>query len=63
MENCLYIQFKKRIVDIENYSDFAVYNAGLYDNSKLNDFDEENWKKFAMSLWDIEAFYKRSKRY
>ena len=38
---------QKRIVDIENYSDFAVYNAGLYDNSKLNDFDEGNWKKFA----------------
>lgn len=52
---------QKRIVDIENYSDFAVYNAGLYDNSKLNDFDEENWKKFAMSLWDIEAFPKEVK--
>lgn len=52
---------QKRIVDIENYSDFAVYNAGLYDNSKLNDFDEENWKKFAMSLWDIEAFTKEVK--
>lgn len=52
---------QKRIVNIKNYNTFAVYNAGLYDNSKLNDFDEENWKKFAMSLWDIEPFAKEIK--
>lgn len=49
---------QKRIVNIEGYNTFAVYNAGLYDNSKLNDFDEDNWKKFAMSLWDIEPYTK-----
>ena len=48
---------QKRIVDIENYSDFAVYNAGLYDNSKLNDFDEGNWKKFAIDVYKRQGIY------
>jgi len=30
---------------------FIKYSAGLYDADKLNDFDEENWKLFAMELW------------
>lgn len=49
---------QKRIDEIKNHKSFAVYNAGLYDNSKLNEFDEDNWKRFAMSLWDIEPMAK-----
>lgn len=45
---------QKRILNIKKHKPFAVYNAGLYDNTKLNDFDEDQWKQFAMSLWDIE---------
>ncbi len=52
---------QKRILEIENYKTFTVYNAGLYDNTKLNEFDEEQWKQFAMSLWDIEPFDKMVK--
>lgn len=49
---------QKRILEIPDYRPFAVYNAGLYDNAKLNDFDENQWKKFAMSLWDVEPYEK-----
>lgn len=52
---------QKRILEIENYKTFTVFNAGLYDNTKLNEFDEEQWKQFAMSLWDIEPFDKMVK--
>lgn len=45
---------QKRILEIDGYRTFAVYNAGLYDNAKLNAFDEEQWRQFAMSLWDVE---------
>ena len=45
---------QKRILSNPNHKPFVVYNAGLYDNSKLNDFDEDQWKQFAMSLWDVE---------
>lgn len=47
---------QKRILNIKNYCGFAVFNAGLYDNDKLNDFDQEQWKAFAMSLWNIEPY-------
>lgn len=30
---------------------FIMYSAGLYDSEKLNKFDEENWKLFALQLW------------
>lgn len=49
---------QKRLLGIKNYSNFAIYNAGLYDNSKLNDFDENQWKQFAMSLWNVEPYEK-----
>lgn len=45
---------QKRILEIDGYRTFAVYNAGLYDNAKLNAFDEDQWRQFAMSLWDVE---------
>lgn len=49
---------QKRLLGIKNYSNFVIYNAGLYDNSKLNDFDENQWKQFAMSLWNVEPYEK-----
>lgn len=45
---------QKRILGIKEHRGFIVYNAGLYDNSRLNSFDERQWKQFAMSLWDVE---------
>lgn len=44
---------QKRLLSLgqENVAPFALYSAGLYDEGKLNDFDEENWKIFAMQLW------------
>lgn len=45
---------QKRIIDIPEHKGFAVYNAGLYDNKKLENFDQNEWKSFAMSLWNIE---------
>lgn len=52
---------QKRILTQKDYRPFVVYNAGLYDNSKLNDFDENQWMQFAMSLWDVESFEKTVK--
>lgn len=52
---------QKRIISIEGYKCFAVYNAGLYDNTKLNDFDETQWKEFALSLWNVEPLKKTCK--
>ncbi len=45
---------QKRIINLPKYEPFAVYNAGLYDNKKLESFDQNEWKNFAMSLWNIE---------
>lgn len=44
---------QKRLLSLgqDKISPFALYSAGLYDESKLNAFDEENWKIFAMQLW------------
>lgn len=44
---------QKRLLSLEQdkISPFTLYSAGLYDESKLNAFDEENWKIFAMQLW------------
>lgn len=49
---------QKRILGIGGHRGFVVYNAGLYDNTRLNDFDEGQWKQFAMSLWDVEPLEK-----
>lgn len=44
---------QKRLLSLgqNKISPFTLYSAGLYDESKLNAFDEENWKIFAMQLW------------
>ncbi|MEQ7192942.1 DNA methyltransferase [Enterococcus avium] len=46
---------QKRILKNETPAGFAVYSAGLYDNNKLNSFDDTQWKKFAMALYNVEA--------
>lgn len=48
---------QKRILDIDNYSPFVVYDAGLYDNEKLNAFDSTQWKQFAMALYNVQPYY------
>lgn len=52
---------QKRILEIENYRTFAVYNAGHYDETKLNNFEKEDWKRFALSLYDAEMYPERVK--
>lgn len=49
---------QKRILDIKNHNSFAVYNAGHYDEHKLNTFDKNEWKKFAMALYNVEPYTK-----
>lgn len=48
---------QKRILGIENNKPFAVYDAGLYDNEKLNAFDSTQWKQFAMALYNVQPAY------
>lgn len=48
---------QKRILGIENYTSFAVYDAGLYDNEKLTAFDSTQWKQFAMALYNVQPSY------
>ena len=48
---------QKRIIGIESYKLFAVYDAGLYDNEKLNSFDSTQWKQFAMALYNVQPCY------
>ncbi|MCS4488897.1 site-specific DNA-methyltransferase [Streptococcus sciuri] len=48
---------QKRILGIENHKPFAVYDAGLYDNEKLNAFDSTQWKQFAMALYNVQPSY------
>lgn len=48
---------QKRILGIENNKPFAVYDAGLYDNEKLNAFDSTQWKQFAMALYNVQPSY------
>lgn len=48
---------QKRIIGIESYKPFAVYDAGLYDNEKLNAFDITQWKQFAMALYNVQPAY------
>lgn len=45
---------QKRILTIKNHSSFAVYNAGHYDENKLYLFEKNEWKKFAMALYNVE---------
>lgn len=52
---------QKRILEIDNYKTFAVYDAGLYDNEKLNAFDSTQWKQFAMALYNIQPSYQSIK--
>lgn len=32
-----------------------LYSGGLYDAEKLNKFDNENWKLFALQLWNCQV--------
>lgn len=48
---------QKRILAIEQYEPFAVYDAGLYDNEKLNAFDSKQWKQFAMALYNVQPSF------
>lgn len=48
---------QKRILAKEDHSAFAVYDAGLYDNEKLNAFDSTQWKQFAMALYNVQPSY------
>lgn len=48
---------QKRILGIENNKPLAVYDAGLYDNEKLNAFDSTQWKQFAMALYNVQPAY------
>ena len=52
---------QKRIIGIESYKPFAVYDAGLYDNEKLNSFDSTQWKQFAMALYNVQPSYQSIK--
>lgn len=52
---------QKRILGIKNYAPFAVYDAGLYDNEKLNAFDSTQWKQFAMALYNVQPSYQTIK--
>lgn len=45
---------QKRILNIKGHKSFSICNAGLYDEEKLNNFDSEQWKFFAMALYDVE---------
>ena len=48
---------QKRILTNENHKAFVVYDAGLYDNEKLNAFDSTQWKQFAMALYNVQPYY------
>lgn len=47
---------QKRILNIEDHSAFAVYNSGHYNENKLNLFGKDEWKKFAMALYNVEPY-------
>lgn len=46
---------QKRLLQIDNIHPFKLYSGGLYDAEKLNNFDSENWKLFALQLWNCRA--------
>lgn len=45
---------QKRLLQIKNIKPFMLYSGGLYDVDKLNQFDSENWKLFALQLWNCQ---------
>ena len=49
---------QKRLLQIDNIRPFMLYSGGLYDAEKLNNFDSENWKLFALQLWNCRAVKK-----
>lgn len=54
---------QNRILKIKNYAPFGVYNAGHYDETKLQSFSSEEWKKFAMALYDVEPITQEIKNF
>lgn len=46
---------QKRLLQIKNIRPFMLYSGGLYDAEKLNKFDNENWKLFALQLWNCQV--------
>lgn len=46
---------QKRLLQIDGVTPFMLYSGGLYDAEKLNNFDSENWKLFALQLWNCRA--------
>ena len=46
---------QKRLLQINNIRPFMLYSGGLYDAEKLNKFDNENWKLFALQLWNCQV--------
>lgn len=52
---------QKRILGLDCHKAFAVYDAGLYDNEKLNAFDSTQWKQFAMTLYNVQPYYQSIK--
>lgn len=56
---------QKRMLNINSKENilkpFAVYSAGLYDEGKLNEFNENDWKIFALQLWGCNLTKKEIK--
>ena len=46
---------QKRMLKVDGVTPFMLYSGGLYDADKLNNFDSENWKLFALQLWNCRA--------
>lgn len=46
---------QKRLLQINNIRPFMLYSGGLYDAEKLNKFDNEIWKLFALQLWNCQV--------
>ena len=53
---------QKRLLNLKNEKKyniecrpFKVYSAGLYDFNKINNFNEESWRNFALNLWGCES--------
>ena len=42
---------------------FIMYSAGLYDSQKLKEFNESEWKKFALGLWECEEDASKNNNY
>lgn len=52
---------QKRLLQVDGVKPFMLYSGGLYDAEKLNNFDSENWKLFALQLWNCRAIKKEVK--